>query len=102
MPESSASSRRDDLFPFSDEEVRRFAASLGIPWPIRHLPPMRVAAEGQLEPLLSPGDVLHCREQALYAAALSVECGSGQFPDDEAEKVVSIAKRFESYIVTGQ
>lgn len=51
---------------------------------------------------LSMDDTLRVREQALYSAAVATELGSGQFPDEDAEKIVEVAKRFEKFIRTGE
>lgn len=50
---------------------------------------------------LTTDDVLHCREQAIYTAALLIDMGP--FPDDDdVTKVVVLAQRFERYIRTGE
>lgn len=46
-------------------------------------------------------EILRCREQALHSAAIMFDTGA-QFPEDEAEKVVAVAKRFEAFMRTGQ
>lgn len=42
------------------------------------------------------------REGAIHSAAYVYECGSGQFPADEAEKIIAMAERLTRYIVDGQ
>lgn len=46
-------------------------------------------------------DLLRCREQALHSAAMMCD-GYTQFPEDDAEKVIAIAKRFERFMRSGE
>jgi hypothetical protein len=50
---------------------------------------------------LTTDELLRCREQALHSAAIMFDTG-GQFPEDEADRVVVLAKRFERFMRTGE
>lgn len=50
---------------------------------------------------LSLDDTLRVREQAVHSASLLFDTGA-QFPEDDVEKIVSVAKRFEAYIRSGK
>jgi hypothetical protein len=60
--------------------------------------PSRLGQEPDLD------DVLRCREQAIYAAAMLAPDMSVFNDEDEliADRTVAVARRFEQYILTGQ
>lgn len=78
-------------------------------WPLLDQNPLRlrdwfpshVLADGSREAALTTDDLLRCREQALHSAAIMFDIG-GQFPEDEADRVISMAKRFERFMRTGE
>ena len=49
---------------------------------------------------LTIDELLRCREQALYCAAMM--CDSSPFPEDDAKEVLLRAKLFNVWLVTGE
>lgn len=90
VPIPEGSSHR--LSPAQEEFVREWYGG-----PIKIPPPQVLDEEGTV---LSLDDTIRCREQALHSAAIMAEVTA--FPEDQAESVVVLAKRFEKFMRTGQ